>query len=226
MKDTMPEGQYSIDPFRWGKIFALLSLDLVAPYVRDMRLQLPVNTRFMIELRHFLEKIQSVQDPAFASTVFEWLSATYDAEFVKHLVYWGVNVFQYDPADGGNAFLWKFLIVRAGNVDSAPPFIRFLKSKLDDLPRVEIKQKLPVTDWDKRIYEREGYDEITMETIESVVNHCSFVQAWAEAERLLNETIDYDVIHNWGIHVAQQLGHGGDEIGRPGIWPALPASWY
>jgi len=66
-----------------------------------------------------------------------------------------------------------------------------LRRRLAEHPETEIAQHMPTSAWDKKLFEREGYDEMTMEPLQSTIYHYRFVSAWHEAIHTLAGNIDW-----------------------------------
>ena len=228
--DTIVPQQF--DPLRWGHIFALLSLDLVAPYVTEMRLQLPVDGVFVSTLRKLIRAVHSVQESTFAVSVWKWIQTDYDRAFADHLYRWGQDVFQYETRDGLNAFKWNVLVWRGelydpddDIVDPPPKFIYALRSRIAAFPFVDVGQKLPLTSWDRELFRREKFGELTLEVVANTVNTCNFLDAWQEALDDLGGKVNYSEIYRWGIKLEDIKGRRGDRLGKPGDWPQIPLPW-
>jgi hypothetical protein len=79
-----------------------------------MGLQLPEGTEFMTGLRRKIEEVETVQDPLFVPSVYQWLTLEYGAVFMDHLLFWGKSVFQYESHDDQGAFLWSLVVLEFG----------------------------------------------------------------------------------------------------------------
>jgi len=215
----------SIDPYRWGYIFGLLSLDMVHPFASNMGLQLPDGMEFMTGLRRSIEEVDTVQDPALAPAVFRWLTLEYGSVFVDHLSSWGDTVFQYDADDDG-VYLWGHILYGARRLKDTemPEFISIVSQILAKDSDRKVGESGAVSAWDKFLYAREEYDETTIEFVQSTINHYSLVNAWREAMHAFSGEIDWNEIHRWGIHVSERLRDGFGRPGVPKAW-ALPLPW-
>jgi hypothetical protein len=216
----------SIDCARWGLIFGLLSLDAVQPFVPDMGLQLPEGNEFMAGLRRSVEEVDTVAEPAFVHAVFEWLTLEYGPVFVDHLFRWGESVFQYDPDCDSGAFVWSQIVVNGVEMNdvAVPEFISVVSNNLSRDSGKEIGELVPKTSWDKNLFAKEQYDELTFEWVQSTINHHAFVRAWREAMYESSSEVDWDEIHRWGIHVNERLRWGFTPPEKPTIWE-LPLPW-
>jgi len=213
------------DSFRWGFILGLLSLDFVHPLVPDMGLQLPAGTEFMIGLRRSIEEVETVQDPAFVSAVFEWLTLEYGVAFVDHLWRWE-SVFQYGIDDDGGAFEWSEVVFHGEGLKDldVPEFISVLHNILTMYPVKEICELVPSTEWDRYVCSREEYDEMTMDCVENTIYHYSFVSAWHQALHTASRDVDWAEVHRWGIRAAEHIGRSFARPEPPKAWE-LPLPW-
>jgi len=221
-------------PYRWGTIFATLSLDLAAPYISDMQLQLPPRDPFITSLRKVIQEFRSLQalDPnanlPFSEAVFRWASGEYGANFVNHLYQWGENIFQCGNGVGASVFLWNN-VVRLGGLDgsrdvTAPPdLIRVLRRELAEHP-VPVVERIPRSPWDRELYERQGYDDLMnpMEMVRSTISYCNFMLAWRDAINAQPAVPNLDDTYIWGLAEAKRAGMPLDRLGKPGSWPPLP----
>jgi hypothetical protein len=227
-----------LDPYRWGTILGVLSLDVARPYVADMGLQLPPGDKFVAGLREIIRGFRAqqaqrpVEEHSFAQTIFEWVSKEYGPAFADHLYQWGENVFQYSGADGAGAFLWNNIVRRGGlkgerDPSAAPELVRLLRSNLAARPERHIGDVQPATDWDRELYLRQGYDEMmnAMEWVKSTVSHYNFVVAWEKTMAAVEDKTDMSQVYQWGKAVAKDMGVPLDQLEAPGSWPPLPTPW-
>jgi hypothetical protein len=234
---STPAVHYDIEPHRWGTIFASLSLDLVAPYVSQMGLQLPPGTAFLEGLRNIIERYRSLEtkdagaERDFAPAVFQWASETFGRAFTDHLYAWGQDVFQTGPDSGVNAFLWNN-IVRRGGLDGRrdsqvpPELISRVRKKLAAREKSAVNRLSPASEWDKTVYERQQYDRFRnpMELVQATITHYDFVSAWTEASLTMPIPMD-DEVKKWGRQEASLLGMPSSRLGEPGAWRPAPSGW-
>jgi hypothetical protein len=226
------------EPYRWGTIFGILSLDIARPFIKDMGLQLPPGESFFIGLRDIIQKFRTIQSQksgeqrAFAQTVYEWVLKTYGAGAAQHLYRWGQDVFQYGGSDGVSAFLWNNIVRRGGeegtrDVSAVPELIRTLRAKLASRTAHPIGHTMPDTAWDREFYSRQGYDEAMnpMEWVRSTMAYFDFATAWQESLGAAGPGVNLDETFRWGLGVAKRMGMPLNRIEKPGSWPALPPAW-
>jgi hypothetical protein len=224
-----------IDPYRWGTIFAVLSLDVAAPFVSNMGLQLQRSDALRSGLRRIiadyrkLEASQGNADASFLRAVFDWAAKDFGQGFSNYLYAWGQNVFQSGGGDGVKVFLWNNIFRRGGlngEKDHRPPpqFVTVLRKMLAKRTKAAVNRMDPVSDWDKEVYERQHYDRFrnAMELVQATISYHDFVSAWQEALAAAGE-VNLAGIEKWGAEEAQILGMPLDRLGKPGDWASLPS---
>jgi hypothetical protein len=233
MMHTLKLGE--IDPYRWGTVFAVLSLDLTTPYASKMCLQLPPRDSFITGLRKIITQFRAAAslDPEaelpFAKDVFRWSTDRYGVGFSSHLYLWGTNIFQY--GNGASAFLWNN-VIRTGGLDGSrdesppPDLIRAVRLELSKRISPDV-QRNPTSSWDRELYMRQGYDELMnpSEFIKSTISYCNFVCAWQGEVARRGNQINLEEIYRWGAALARRLGMPIDRLGMPGKWPLPPPAW-
>ena len=227
---------FEIEIYRWGTTFATLSLDVAAPYVPQMGLQLPAGDLFRPGLRRIIEEFRQRQtqgedvENLFSPAAFDWAVQVFGRAFATHLYAWGQNVFQ--TGEGGqNVFLWNN-IVRRGGLDGAkdrslpPPFVALLRQNLASRAKEAVNYLTPTTAWDVELYQRQQYDRYRnpMELVQATISYYDFVSAWQETSAS-GGISDLQAVKQWGVGEAVQLGIPLDALGNPGDWPPLPPSW-
>jgi hypothetical protein len=228
---------FRLDPHRWGTILGTLSLDMVAPCISDMGLQLPPGDDFRAGLRDIIGRFRALEgkdanaETSFAPAVFQWVSARFGSPFARHLYAWGENVF-HAGKDGADVFAWNN-IVRRGGLDGArdthapPEFIKLLRAKLAERQRPAVNRIAPSSPWDRELYERHGYGrfESPMELVQAAIQHHNFLDAWGQAVQETGAKPDVSELRKWGLREAQELGMPLERVSVPGSWRPLPARW-
>ncbi len=222
----MPVDTHQINESKWTNILATLSLDVAAPYISRMGLELPEG--FRDGLRHLIEDFRARETKPgvaaqFLPAVFAWAEQQYGPTFADSLYQWGENVFE--PTDGSGAiFLWSSIVNHTGYpghepLPSAPEFVLRVRAILP--PTTSIYNQPPVTAWDRTVYERQGYDEFSspMELVQSTMDTRDFLLAWSAARQELPGPEPMAAVKTWGTDVAERLGMPLERLGEPGIWP-------
>jgi len=218
-------------------IFGTLSLDVTAPFVPQMGLQLPPGNAFTAGLRNLIEEFRSIQteqggvEPPFSRAVFNWAANEFCRGFADHLYAWGQDVFQTGDDGGVGVFLWDN-IVRRGGLDGArdhrppPHFVILLRSMLAQRSKAPVNRITPTSAWDKKLYERQHYDRYRkpMALVQATINYYDFVSAWQDAVTAADQ-LDLQQLKKWGTEEALILGMPLDRLGNPGAWPPLPPPW-
>ena len=227
---------FEIDIYRWGTTFATLSLDVAAPYVPQMGLQLPAGDVFKPGLRRIIEEFRRRQtqgeevEELFSPAVFEWAQQAFNHAFAAHLYAWGQNVFQTGEGDA-QVFFWNNIVRRGGltgakDTSPPPPFVVLLRQTLAGKAMEAVNRLAPITGWDVDLYQRQQYDSYRnpMELVQATINYYNFVSAWQEASRIAG-TPNLQAMKKWGMTEVVLLGIPLDALNDPGDWPSLPAPW-
>ena len=224
-----------LDSYRWGTIFAIISLDLSRPFINSMGLVLPPSDDFLYGLRdlilEFRKKEFSKDSNEFSPSVHKWIYLKYGSMCSAHLISWGEEVFQYSGKDGRTIFLWYNMLVgsspnfeKVSNETRA--FLILLRHKLDS--RSILPRRIdPTSAWDIELYSRHGYDEQfnPYEFIKSTVRYYHFVQTWHDTEYEIGIPIDFNSLHYWAVQEARLQGMPFELLENPLKWNKLPQSW-
>lgn len=223
------------DPTRWGTIFGLLSLDMVAPWVEPMGLELPREGEFRKDLRELIEAYRmaerSTGAPAvpFYHAAFRRITSRFGDAFARHLFQWGTDVFCYGGVDNVNAFLWRSIVLRANarQADAAPPSLVLLCERLRSAPPKRPAKAAPESAWDVAFFQRHGYDADydPIEWVRATLTHAHFVAEWQLWRSETTPPPNMEEVDAWGRREAGRLGMPTDKLGPPGVWPGLPERW-
>ena len=228
---------YEINIYRWGTIFATLSLDVAAPFISQMGLQLPAGNGFRMGLRKIIEEFrklegeQSNAESLFSSDVFDWAANEFGRGFAEHLYAWGQDVFQSGDIGDEGAFIWNSIVRRGGlngARDTHPPllFVSGVRTALAKRARAAVNYIQPDSDWDLSLYQRQKYDEFRnpMELVQATISHFDFVHSWQEAITNVGQP-DIPQLMSWAIKEANMLGIPLDYVVVPGNWLLPPPFW-
>jgi hypothetical protein len=225
-----------LDLYRWGTVFAVLSLDLTAPYTQQMGLQLPPGESFLVGLRKKILEFRSLEYDAnarlsFARSTHDWLRGEHGPMFSQHLYHWGEEVFQYGNSAGASVFLWNNILRRGGldgsrDIDAPPGLVAILRKKL--APRTApMVPSTPISTWDREVYFRQGYDELMnpTELIRSTMSYYNFIASWQETSESHATELNLGELQEWAMREARRMGMPIDRLGSPEDWPPLPRPW-
>jgi hypothetical protein len=225
-----------LDPYLWGTIFAVLSLDVASPFVPNMGLQLPPGDSFRTGLRKIIEEFRrleakqtNIAEP-FVEAVFNWTAQRYGQELSDQLYAWGENVFQSGSGKGATVFLWNNIVRRGGLKGERdhrlpPHFVTTLRALLAPRAKPLVNRLRPVSTWDKEVYDRQQYDEFrnAMELVQATINYNDFISAWREALAVSDKVVDMEEINRWAMGEASILGMPVDRVGHPRDWGGDPS---
>lgn len=223
----------AVDKYRWATIWAVLSLDLADPYIRDMGLKLEDRESFRAKIRRLILSYRkshegsSVGQISFAEFMFDRLDNEYDSNFGAHLRTWGEEVFQYSGTDGINVFLWASLISKRDlgeSRSSIPAIVDTVRNILATSQEPQLAGIVPTSEWDLEIYERQGYDSLMnpVEMISATIRYVRFVRAWAQALRDYSGRFAVADLYEWGVRRARRMGMPVERLAEPGRWRSLP----
>src|ERR1051326_6600063 len=108
-----------LNPTRWGMIFTLLSIDIIAPLYEAMGLNLRDKDGFRQLLRHLiLENRRNYEQnpeviPPLADRVLAEMEAKFGKEESEHFYKWATTVYNEVHADQPQWSAWELLFFRA-----------------------------------------------------------------------------------------------------------------
>jgi len=205
--ETHSEPDNSDYRVRWEMIFEILAMNRTEPFLSQMGLKLSNPATIREISREYIAILdqsdyQSENDVKYIQETFQRIAAALGEDTLETLYKWGVELFPFGP---DIAWYWEIILTKLGGINGGDKFpntpnldqdkiiniMQAVQSNFEDEDNIEAELKdaehLPRTDWDLKIYRRQGLGQTPLLTVLRAIKRYRLKQTWSALQKFLDE---------------------------------------